>query len=429
MMGRKPRIIIEMPPRHGKSELVSHYFPVWVEETWPDKRIILCSYGADLAADYGRRARNTIINNQNSLIVRLAEDYQERVNWMTTAGGGMVSAGIGGPIGGKGADVLIIDDPIKNEEEARSLVYRNKIWEWWTWTARPRLEPGACVILVMTRWHRDDFAGRLISEQEQGGETWEILRLPALAEENDPLDRKPGEALWSERFDETKLAEIKLGGVRAFSALYQQNPTPEEGAIFKREWFHIVDRAPDGLKWVRGWDLATSTKTSASYTASPRCALGPDGMLYIADMVRGRWEWPDARKIIIQQKQAEKGLVRRIGIEKVAFQNAAIQELLREPELADIALKGIAADSDKVSRAETWSWRAEAGKITLVRGQWNHDFLEELAEFPNGANDDQVDAVSICVSMLPGMPRPRLSKPTNEDERRPIVAGVRKKAF
>lgn len=171
-----------------------------------------------------------------------------------------------------------------------------------------------------------------------------------------------------------------------------------DGALFRREWFRVVERAPDGLRWVRYWDLATSTNESADYTASARCALADDGTLYIADMVRGRWEWPDVRKIIIQTARAEPFVL--VGIERAGFQLAAVQELMREPQMVNVAVYDVAVDRDKLARALPWAARAEAGRVALVRGEWIADFLSEVCNFPNGEHDDQIDAVSGAVQMM-----------------------------
>lgn len=170
------------------------------------------------------------------------------------------------------------------------------------------------------------------------------------------------------------------------------------GALFKREWFKVVERAPEDLRWVRFWDLATSVKTSADYTSSARCAFADDGMLYITDVIRNRWEWPDARKVITQAAINEIGTA--LGIETVAYQLAAVQELRRERVLANVALYEVGVDKDKLSRALPWASRAEAGKVALVRGGWIADFLDEACSFPGGEHDDQVDAVSGAVQML-----------------------------
>ena len=173
-----------------------------------------------------------------------------------------------------------------------------------------------------------------------------------------------------------------------------------EGALFKREWFRVVDRAPDGLQWVRFWDLAASVKTTADYTVGARCALADDGTLYIGHMVRGRWEWPEARKVIVQTALTETN--RMTGVEVVAFQLSAIQELRRDPLLAAVALQAVPVDKDKLSRALPWAARAEAGKVALVKGSWIAAFLDEVVSFPLGEHDDHVDAVSGAVQMIAG---------------------------
>src|SRR5439155_14826587 len=168
-----------------------------------------------------------------------------------------------------------LDDPIKGRTAAESKNNRERVWNWFNDDLHTRLEPNGSIILIQTRWHEDDLAGRLLKEAESGGEKWDVISLPALAEADDPLGRKEGEPLCEERFDrETLLAKKAKMGSYSFSALYQQTPTPVEGCLFKRGWFsRIVDFVPSGLRWFRGYDLAVSTKTSADYTASFRCAL------------------------------------------------------------------------------------------------------------------------------------------------------------
>lgn len=178
--------------------------------------------------------------------------------------------------------------------------------------------------------------------------------------------------------------------------------TDPTGAMFQRDWFSTVDNAPEGLKWARYWDLAASTKTTADYTASAEVAMADDGTLYIRNMVRGRWEWPDAKKVMIETMKAGNGT--RHGIEEAMHGLAAVQELRRDPTLANVALRGIRVDKDKVSRALPWAARAEAKKVKLVRGEWNQAFLDEVCAFPQGSHDDQVDTVSGGVQMV-AMPR------------------------
>ncbi len=388
-----------MLPTHN-SELVSVRFPAWYMGRHPERHIIACSYAADLAHTFSRQARNLFAHPDWPFSTRLAADAQGVENWATTAGGGYVSAGVGGAITGHGADLLLIDDPVKNREEADSQVVRDSQWEWYTSTARTRLQPGAAVVLCMTRWHEDDLGGRLLAAERQGGERWTLLRLPALAEADDPLGRESGVALWPEWYDATALDTIRRTiGSRDWSALYQQRPTSEEGAFFKRSWFRIVPSAPVDCYWVRFWDLAVSTKASGDYTVGARVGFARDGTLYIADTARGRWEWPDALTIVEGLSRID-GKQTTIAIEDAGQQKGFYQMLLRVPSLRGLPLRAIPVHADKQIRARAWQARAEAGKVALVEGNWNAAFLDEVCSFPVGQHDDQVDAVSGAVQAL-----------------------------
>ena len=312
----------------------------------------------------------------------------------------MVTAGVRGPITGRGAHVAIIDDPVKNDQEAQSKTHRETVWDWYRATFSTRLQDNGAIILVMTRWHEDDLAGRLLQAAEDGGETWEVLKLPAIAEGDDALGREPGEPLCPELFPLPALESIRdrLGSYW-WAALYQQRPAPPGGTVFKRHWFKVVDGPPPGLNYVRYWDLATSTRDTADWTAGARVGADQDGNLYIVDMVRQKAEWPDTRRLIVATAQID-GRGTRVGVEKVAFQLAAWQDLMREPGLLGHAVEPVPVDRDKVLRAQPWAARAEAGKVYVVRGSWNTDFLAEAEAFPHGQHDDQVDAVSGAVQML-----------------------------
>lgn len=411
--GEVNRLIIMMPPRHGKSETTTVKFPAWYLGRHPDRRVIIASHTASLAARFSMRARNDFAQFAPEVWdLAVDPDVSAMYRWDVLdknappgrPPGGMIAAGIGGPITGQGAHLAIIDDPVKDAEAANSKVQRDAIWDWYRFVLRTRLFPGAAIILVLTRWHEDDLAGRLLqaAEQDPSADQWAVLRLPAVAEEDDPMGRVPGEALWPEQYPEAALAEIQASvGSYVWAALYQQRPAPAGGGIFRREWFRIVpaEQAPMWLPWVRCWDLATSTKTTADYTRGAKVALAPDGTLWIADMVGGRWEWPDARRVIVQTALVD-GPGVLVGVEKVAFQGAAWQELLREPALVAHTILPVEVDRDKVSRAIPWAARAEAGKVALVAGPWVAEFLAELEAFPHGAHDDQVDAVSGAVQML-----------------------------
>ncbi len=227
-----------------------------------------------------------------------------------------------------------------------------------------------------------------------------LLRKEGSRTDDDPLGRRLGAALCPERFDEKALEEIKrqLGGY-AFSALYQQRPTPAEGGIFKRVWFtRFVDRAPNDLKWKRGYDLAVSTKTTSCYTSSFRVAYDASGNMYIADGFRKRLEFPDQRRYIVDRLLAEKDTEH--GIEKALHGQAIIQDLRWDPAIRGTILRGVTVTADKLTRALKWAPLAEEGKVILVRGPWNQAFLDEICSFPGGQYDDQVDAVSLAVSMF-----------------------------
>lgn len=394
--GESNRLMIFLPPRHGKSEMVTVRYAAWRLEIDPSKRIIVGGHNQKLANRFSRKIRRIVGYDADLPLEKRAVD-----EWETVAGGGLCAVGVGAGITGFGADLIIIDDPIRGRADAESENNREKIWEWFNDDMHTRLEPGGSIILIQTRWHDDDLAGRLLKEMEEGGEKWEVIKLPALAEPDDALNRKEGQALCPARFPaEALIAKKRKLGSYSFSALYQQRPTPAEGGLFKRGWFsHIVDRAPEGLRWCRGYDLAISTKTSADYTASFRCAIdNKTGNLYIADGFRKRIEFPEQRRYIVDRIRQEENTEH--GIEEALHGQAIVQELWREERISSSLFRGIKVKGDKFSRALSWANRAEAGKVVLVRGPWISEFLDEVCQFPHGAHDDQVDAVSIAVKLM-----------------------------
>ena len=242
-------------PQHGKSELVSHWLPVWFLKKFPWKKVGLASYEMGYASEWGGKAKETIDENGGELGLQLRRDTKAKGRWSLRGyGGGMYVAGIGGPFTGRGFDLIIIDDPIKNDAEALSPVYRKRNWNWYRSVARTRLAPGGSIIVVMTRWHEQDLAGALlgnapedeneatIPEEDVQPDAWEVVNLPALAEDSDPLGRKPGEALWPERYDELALKKQRItSGPFWWSAQYRGNPQPEGGGIIKTGWFKSYD--------------------------------------------------------------------------------------------------------------------------------------------------------------------------------------------
>lgn len=320
--------------------------------------------------------------------------------------GGMVCVGAGGPITGRGADLLIIDDPIKNAEEAASQHVRDRQWEWYLTTALTRLEPGGRVLVVMTHWHEDDLAGRL---QTLGGpERYEALRFPALAEADDVLGRQAGEALWPERYPESFLEgrRRELGSVR-FAALYQGRPTPAEGVVFKREWFRyyrqygerfVVDGRVVGRRDCTVFatvDLAASMKTRADYTVVATFAVTPRKELLLLDLRRRRLEGPD--QVPLLQRVFEELGPSYIAIESSGYQLALVQEARRQ----GLPIRELKADRDKFARALVAAARMEGGGIYFPDGAGFVSELEaELLVFPNGAHDDQVDVLAYAALQL-----------------------------
>jgi hypothetical protein len=255
--GQIPRLIVTMPPRHGKSELISKYTPAWFLGAFPDKKVMLASYADTFAAQWGRKSRDLLEEFGPKVFgVSINQESKSGAHWEVgrrkdgkKAEGVMVTAGVGGGLTGKGAHLLIIDDPVKNSEEAQSETTRQAHHDWWKSTARTRLQKGAGVILVMTRWHEDDLAGRLIADELEGGDQWEVLNLPAICEvENDLIGRSAGEPLWPEMFDLESLEQTKRAmGNYWFSSMYQQRPAPADGMLFKRQNFRYYEKLEGNL--------------------------------------------------------------------------------------------------------------------------------------------------------------------------------------
>ena len=277
------RLIIEMPPRHGKSELASKSYPAWCLGRNPSKQIISASASNDLATDWGKAVRNIIASDEFRLVypgVELAEDSRAAGKWQTKQGGIYVAASVGTSILGRGADEYLIDDPFGTMADARSEVMRENVWDWFNGTVYNRLQPGGAIILIAHRMHEDDLAGRLIERMKAGADTWTIVRLPALAEapseqypEPDPLGRKVGEALWPASYPVAALDRIRDNTLaRNWSALYQQRPTPDEGEMFVADRMSLRRTTEDVFVWVRAWDLAGSKDAASASAAAIACS-------------------------------------------------------------------------------------------------------------------------------------------------------------
>ena len=405
--GRTTRLLITMPPRHGKSEFASKWFPAWYLGTHPDRRIILASYGAQFAAQWGRKVRDILVEHGPRLFdATIRRDTKAADAWEIAGhGGGMQTCGVGGPLTGKGADVLIIDDPVKNAAEANSETYRESTWDWYTSTAYTRLEPKGAVILIQTRWHEDDLAGRVLAQAKETGEPWTILNLPAIAGDGDQLDRKPGEALWPERYSVKDLEGIKgVLGSYQFSALYGQSPVPDDGGLFRRSWFRYWSQAVPGYyslgpegRAVRAdqcrrfgtVDLAFSEKKEADYTVIAAWAVTPWSDLILLDLHRERMDAPRLQPSI--RAMVEKWGLDYIGIEKVLGQSLVVHGA----RMDGLTVRSLIADVDKITRSIPAQVRMEAGQVYFPSGHPDLTAIEhELLTFPRGTHDDIVDVVS-----------------------------------
>lgn len=398
------RLIVEMPPRHGKSELVSRYFPAWYEGMNPHHRVILTSYAADFARSWGRKARDILKEHGSRL-------FGVTVKRTTTAGndweiegtdGGMITAGVGGPITGRGANLLIVDDAVKNAEEAASQTIQERNADWWDSTAYTRIEPDGIAVVMATRWHEKDLTGHILGLQdvEDGDrdgdledEFWYVLKLPALAEANDVLGRQPGEALWPARYSVARLQRIAQRiGSYFFGALFQQRPSSEDGNIFKRGWWQEYDTLPlDLLAGATFVDTAGyDDKTTGDYAVLSTVYRHVKD-LYWTDVQRGHWQFPELRQRCIDTYEATK---KPIVIEDTPWAKPLIQSLQKViPGVIAFKVEG----KSKLTRAQAVSPFAEGGNFYLPRkAAWKSAFIEEHAAFPHGAHDDMVDTTSMA---------------------------------
>jgi predicted phage terminase large subunit-like protein len=394
-------LIFHAPPQHGKSLLCSKIFPTWYRGKFPDDPIMITAYIDSHAQSFSRFIRNNIQYPEYNVLfpnIKISQDSQSVQHWELEHPfrGELHAAGIMGGLTGKGAKLLIIDDPIKNREQAESKTYREKLIDEWKSTISTRLHDDCMVLLMQTRWHEQDLAGYLLKHDER---PWKYIPLPALAEKGDVLGRKLHRPLWPDKFSQPYLLTQKKSiGMYDWCALYQGRPRPDEGSLFKRNWFQIIEHPPDDLRWVRFWDLATSKKTSADFTCSGRGAKDSEGNLYIDGVIHDRWEWPYVRKKIKATCLSEPDVF--VGIESGGTQTGMYQEMMRDPDLVGLGILGISFHVDKRVRSTPVQTKAENGQIYLVRGEWNELFIEELVEFDQGEHDDYVDMISGIVKML-----------------------------
>jgi predicted phage terminase large subunit-like protein len=391
-----------MPPRHGKSFLCSQYFPAWYLGRNPEHRVILASYGGGFARGWGERARDALaLVGKEVFDLDVRRQFNRPDDWRITGHlGRMQCVGMTGGITGRGADLLIIDDPIKDAIEASSQVYRDRAWNWYSATARSRLEPGGIVIVIQTRWHEEDLIGRLRQQASVGGEQWESLTLPAICDApDDPLGRMPGEALWPSRYNVKSLDAIKstLPG-HWWNALYQQRPTPPGGVLAKTVWFPIVASLPHGPKQAcRFWDIGGSESRPGS---DPDWTVGAkmerhvaSQRFYLTDIVRVQASSGDVNALI-RQTAVRDGPECRVREEQEPGSAGLAIINMRRKHMAGFNYRGVPSTRAKELRWQPMLIQAEVGGIELLEGAWNAQFLAEVSMAPHGAHDDQLDGAA-----------------------------------
>lgn len=392
-------LCIHTPPQHGKSLTITETLPSWYLGRNPDNRVIEISYSEDFARKFGIRNRNKIKEFGEYIFgISISKDRDTALEFeLEGHKGGMISRGVGTGITGQQAHLIIIDDPIKNNTEAESTAYRNRVYDEWITSFKTRLWVGAKVIVIMTRWHEDDLVGRLLQEEKN----IEYLCLPCEAEEDDAMGRLEGDALcpeigkdntWLQDFKQT-LTSIK--GSRTWNAMYQGRPTAMEGNLIERDWWSFYDDLPEMVQWLMSVDATFSDKSDSDFVAIQ--VWGKEGAnYYLIDAVKKRMNFPDT----IREIRRLRGMYTKCKttlIEEKANGSAIIQMLRHEMSgiIPVIPLGG------KVSRVEAILGAIESGNVFLPNNKrFTSDFVEECAAFPNGKHDDQVDAMSMALTRL-----------------------------
>lgn len=383
----KQGLIITMPPRHMKSTVVSNCLPAQYISRNPQKEIILASYGFDLARDNARACRALFDEPMHRRVWSrqvFEVDAADRIQLAGKENGkpNLIAAGVGGPITGKGADLFIIDDPVKDMEQANSEVYRRKTYEWYQMVVQSRLTPGGKKILMMTRWHHEDLVGMILNDDP---DSWTVLNMPAIDDE--------GNALWPERYGIDKLNEIRrVLGSRNFEAQYQGRPTPMEGGMFKRDWIRFGDPFPSDVVRCRYWDKA-ATHDDGDWTVGCLMSM-QDGRYCIEDIVRLQGSPYEVQQTIRRTAERDGPEVRIRMEQEPGSSGVDVIDFYSRNILTGYDFRPDKVTGNKELRAGPMAAAMECGNLHMVRASWNRDLMDEMLEFPLGAHDDQVDACS-----------------------------------
>tara|TARA_A100001388_G_C28766806_1_gene501247 strand:+ start:171 stop:1640 length:1470 start_codon:yes stop_codon:yes gene_type:complete len=395
--GKIKRLIVNMPPRHTKSEFASYLFPSWLMGRRPDLKIIQATHTAELAVGFGRKVKNLIDSDDFRDVfpdVKLAADAKASGRWSTNKGGEYYAVGVGGALAGRGADLLIIDDPV-SEQDALSPTALDSIYEWYTSGPRQRLQPGGSIIIVMTRWGIKDLTARVLQKQAQGGaDKWEVVEFPAIFPET-------GNVLWPEYWSKDELEGVKASiPVGKWNAQYMQNPTAEEGAIIKREWWNIwnPDNPPTCSYIIQSYDTAFTKNERSDFSAITTWGIftpveGEGDAIILLDAEKGRWDFPELKQKAMELSEAYDPDM--ILIEQKASGTPLTQELRRMgvPVTPFTPSKG----ADKFARMNACAPVFESGMVWRPDANFAEEVVEECASFPHGDHDDLADSMTQAI--------------------------------
>jgi predicted phage terminase large subunit-like protein len=416
--GESPRLMIQMPPRHGKSTLASQEFPSWVLGHHPNWEIMSCSYAESLALDFSRAVRERLRDPEYHVLFpksRIDKDNQNAKGWKTSSKGGLQPAGVEGPLTGKGAHILIIDDPVKNATEAESEITREGVARWYETTAYTRLAPGGGVLVIQTRWHLDDLSGRLEYKMNEGrGDQFEIVRYPAQAVEDEKW-RKVGDPLHPARYNSAQLKMIKQAvGRRTWAALYQQNPVPDEGAMFQSSMiqYYNSDQIPEELTFVTCWDLAIGQKEVNDRTVGMTWGKDITGDYWFVDCRRGHWDAYEIVEEICDQFERWEAFFTGLEKDKIAMAvGPYLDTEIENRELFKLHVEELppAREGNKQHRARSLQGLMRRGRVWLPNPEeapWVSEFVSELLQFPYGRRDDHVDVAAWLALQAADTPAP-----------------------
>lgn len=395
--GELKRLIVNMPPRHTKSEFASYLFPAWVMGQKPETKIIQATHTAELAVGFGRKVKNLIDSEVYRDVfpeLALAKDAKASGRWSTDKGGEYYAVGVGGALAGRGANLCIIDDPV-SEQDALSPTALDNIYEWYTSGPRQRLQPGGSIIIVMTRWSIRDLTAKVLQKQAEGGaDKWEVVEFPAIFPDTDKV-------LWPEFWSRDELEGVRASiPVSKWNAQYLQNPTAEEGAIVKREWWNVwdSDEPPACSYIIQSYDTAFTKSERSDFSAITTWGVfhpddGDEAAIILLDAEKGRWEFPELKDAALRlYEEYEPDLV-------LIEQKASGTPLTQDLRKMGIPVSGFTPGrgADKFSRMNACAPVFESGMVYAPESRWAEEVIEECAAFPNGEHDDLADSMSQAI--------------------------------